>query len=115
MENPMSKVKTMKTQKEIEEALEQRTGVSKKEVKAVLQELQKLILQDILKKSGGEIKLKGFIKFATKKKPAVKGGVKKINPLTKQEYVTKDKKASLKLSIRPLGNFAKDLKSFNLN
>jgi len=103
------------TQKEIEQELSDNTGIPVKQVKALLQELQKLVTSEILKKSGHEIKLKGFLKIQTKRKAAVKGGKKKMNPLTKQEYVTKDSPASLKLSIRPLGSFAKELKSYNLN
>lgn len=103
------------TQKEIEQQLSESTGVPVKQVKALMQELQKIITSQVLKKNGHEIKLKGFLKIQTKKKPAVKGGKKKMNPLTKQEYVTKDRPASLKMSIRPLGSFAKELKSYNLN
>jgi len=103
------------TQKEIEAAIAEKTALTGKQVKAVLQELQTIITKEVLKKSGHEIKLKGFLKIKTKKRPAVKGGKKKMNPLTKQEYVTKDSPASLKLSIRPLGSFAKELKSYNLN
>lgn len=103
------------TQKEIEAAIAEKTALTGKQVKAVLQELQAIITKEVLKKSGHEIKLKGFLKIQTKKRPAVKGGKKMINPLTKTEYITKDRKASLKLSIRPLGNFAKDIKSYNLN
>ena len=103
------------TQKEIEQDIPEKTALSTKLVKAVLQELQKIVTKEILKKQGHEIKLKGFLKIKTTKKAAVKGGQKKINPLTKQPYVTKDKPGSLKVSIRPLGAFAKDIKNYNLN
>lgn len=103
------------TQKEIETEISEKSSVPVKQVKVVLQELQKIVTKEILKRQGHEIKLKGFLKIKTTRKPAIKGGVKKINPLTKQPYVTKDRAGSLKVTIRPLGNFAKDIKNYNLN
>ena len=35
----------------------------------------------------------GLARFVLKQKAAVKGGERKINPLTKTEYITKDKPA----------------------
>lgn len=77
------------------------TGVSKKEVSAVLDSLAEVIQLHVNKKSVGEFVLPGLLKISTVKKPAVKAR-KGISPFTKEEVVFKARPASTVVKVRPL-------------
>ncbi|MEM1112323.1 MAG: HU family DNA-binding protein [Pseudomonadota bacterium] len=77
------------------------TGLSKKEVGAVMGELESLIERSIKKRSIGEFTLPGLMKITTVKKPARKAR-KGINPFTGEETVFKAKPASTAVKVRPL-------------
>lgn len=77
------------------------TGVSKKEVSAVLESLGEVIQLHVNKKSIGEFVLPGILKISTVKKPAVKAR-KGINPFTKEEVMFKARPASTVVKVRPL-------------
>lgn len=77
------------------------TGLSKKEVGAVMGELETLIERSIKKRSVGEFTLPGLMKITTVKKPAKKAR-KGINPFTGEETTFKAKPASIAVKIRPL-------------
>lgn len=77
------------------------TGVSKKEVSAVLDGLAEVIQLHVHKKSVGEFVLPGILKISTVKKSAVKAR-KGINPFTKEEVMFKAKPASTVVKVRPL-------------
>lgn len=77
------------------------TGVSKKEVSAVLDSLADVIELHVNKKSVGEFVLPGILKISTVKKPAAKAR-KGINPFTKEEVMFKAKPASTVVKVRPL-------------
>lgn len=77
------------------------SGVSKKEVAAVLDSLAEVIQLHVNKKSVGEFVLPGILKISTVKKPAVKAR-KGINPFTKEEVTFKAKPASTAVKVRPL-------------
>jgi nucleoid DNA-binding protein len=77
------------------------TGVSKKEVSAVLNGLADVIELHVNKKSVGEFVLPGILKISTVKKPASKAR-KGINPFTKEEVMFKAKPASTVVKVRPL-------------
>jgi len=77
------------------------TGVSKKEVSAVLDSLAEVIHLHVNKKSVGEFVLPGLLKISTVKKPAVKAR-KGISPFTKEEVVFKARPASTAVKVRPL-------------
>lgn len=87
--------------------LAESTGLNKKEVSSVLDELAILIQRHIKKRSGGEFILPGLLKIQTIKKPATKARKGK-NPFTGEETVFKAKPASTIVKIRPL----KKLKDF---
>ena len=87
--------------------LSDNSGVSKKEVSAVLTSLEKLIEASISKGAAGEFVLPGLMKVITVRKPAVKAR-KGINPFTGEETMFKAKPASTAVRVRPL----KKLKQF---
>ena len=87
--------------------LAENTGLSKKEVSSVLDELGILIQRHIKKRSGGEFVLPGLLKIQAVKKPATKARKGK-NPFTGEDTVFKAKPASTIVKVRPL----KKLKDF---
>lgn len=83
------------------------TGLTKKQVASVMDELEILVERSIKKRSCGEFTLPGLMKVTTVKKPARKAR-KGINPFTGEETMFKAKPASVAVKIRPL----KKLKEF---
>lgn len=83
------------------------TGLTKKQVGAVMDEYESLIERSIKKRSVGEFTLPGLMKITTVKKPARKAR-KGINPFTGEETTFKAKPASIAVKVRPL----KKLKEF---
>lgn len=83
------------------------TGLTKKEVSAVMDEYHSLIERSIKKRAVGEFTVPGIMKITTVKKPARKAR-KGINPFTGEETMFKAKPASTAVKIRPL----KKLKEF---
>lgn len=95
------------TKSQIVASLSDSTGLTKKEVGSVMEELQTLMERSIKKRSAGEFTLPGIMKITTVKKPARKAR-KGINPFTGEETMFKAKPASTAVKIRPL----KKLKEF---
>ncbi len=89
------------TKSQIGASLAESTELSKKQVNAVLDELNTLIERSIKKRSVGEFTIPGVMKITTVKKPARKAR-KGINPFTGEETVFKAKPASIAVKIRPL-------------
>tara|TARA_R110001599_G_scaffold323498_1_gene535011 strand:- start:15347 stop:15784 length:438 start_codon:yes stop_codon:yes gene_type:complete len=83
------------------------TGLSKKQVGAVMDEMHSLIERSIKKRGVGEFTIPGMLKITTVKKPARKAR-KGINPFTGEETMFKAKPASIAVKVRPL----KKLKEF---
>lgn len=77
------------------------TELSRKQVTAVLDELNNLIEAHISKKGPGEFVLPGLLKVVTVKKPARKAR-KGINPFTGEETTFAAKPASIQVKVRPL-------------
>jgi nucleoid DNA-binding protein len=77
------------------------TELSRKQVGAVLDELESIISRSIGKKGLGEFVLPGLLKITTVKKPAKKAR-KGINPFTGEEVTFKAKPASIAVKVRPL-------------
>jgi nucleoid DNA-binding protein len=94
-----AKARMNKTQ--ILAAISESTGVSKKEVGAVIDELGAIIGRHIGKRGVGEFVLPGLLKIKTVKKPAQKAR-KGINPFTKEEVMFKAKPASTRVRVLPL-------------
>lgn len=101
---PAKKVTALKdkmTKSQIVANLAESTDLSKKQVNAVLDELNTLIERSIKKRSVGEFTIPGVMKITTVKKPARKAR-KGINPFTGEETTFKAKPASIAVKIRPL-------------
>ena len=95
------------TKSQIVASLAESTGLSKKQVSSVMDEMHTLMERSIKKRSVGEFTIPGIMKITTVKKPARKAR-KGINPFTGEETVFKAKPASIAVKIRPL----KKLKEF---
>jgi len=77
------------------------SGVSSKDVKAVLASLEEAAIASVSKKGAGEFVLPGLLKVTSVKVPA-KPKRKGINPFTKLEQWFEAKPASTKVKVRPL-------------
>lgn len=77
------------------------TGLAKKEVSAVLEELTGLIERHIKKRGAGNFTLPGLMKITTTRKPATKAR-KGTNPFTGEETMFKAKPARTVIKVRPL-------------
>ncbi len=100
-------IKAKMTKSQIVASLADSTDLSKKQVNAVLDELNTLIERSIKKRSVGEFTIPGVMKITTVKKPARKAR-KGINPFTGEATTFKAKPASIAVKVRPL----KKLKEF---
>jgi len=105
--NKTTAIKARFNKTQILNDLAENTGLSKKEVSSVLDELGILIQRHIKKRSGGEFVLPGLLKIQTIKKPATKARKGK-NPFTGEDTVFKAKPATTLVKVRPL----KKLKDF---
>jgi nucleoid DNA-binding protein len=77
------------------------TGLAKRDVGKVVEELAGVIERHIGKKGPGSFTLPGLFKIKTIRKPATKAR-KGINPFTKEEVTFKAKPARTVIKIRPL-------------
>jgi nucleoid DNA-binding protein len=77
------------------------TGLAKRDVGKVVEELAGVIERHIGKKGPGQFTLPGLFKIKTLRKPATKAR-KGINPFTKEEVTFKAKPARTVIKIRPL-------------
>jgi nucleoid DNA-binding protein len=80
--------------------LADKSGLTKKQIDALLTEIADTITGQL--KSSGKFVFPGLARMTRTHVEAKKGGEKKINPLTKTEYVTKDKPAHYKVRINPI-------------
>jgi nucleoid DNA-binding protein len=100
--NATSTAKKALTKSALYTRLSEASGLKKSEVMKVMDAFLDEIKTQLGGKGPGILTLPGIARFKIRKVKAVKGGVKKINPLTGQEYVTKDKPAYNKVSILPV-------------
>ncbi len=98
---PLKAVTERFTKTELLARLTDATGLTRKDVSAVLAELEAIIEAHINKKAVGEFVLPGLMKITTVKKPAVKAR-KGINPFNGEETMFKAKPASVAVKVRPL-------------
>ena len=89
------------TKTQIVGSLADSTGLTKKQVNAVMDAMNNLIEGSIKKRGAGEFTIPGMIKITTVRKPAVKAR-KGINPFTGEETMFKAKPATTAVKIRPL-------------
>jgi nucleoid DNA-binding protein len=95
------------TKSQILASLADSTGLTKKQVGSVMDEMHTLMERSIKKRSVGEFTVPGIMKITTVKKPARKAR-KGINPFTGEQTTFKAKPASIAVKVRPL----KKLKEF---
>lgn len=95
------------TKSQIVASVADSTGLTKKQVTSVMDEVDTLIERSIKKRGVGEFTLPGMLKITTVKKPARKAR-KGINPFTGEQTTFKAKPASIAVKVRPL----KKLKEF---
>ena len=100
-------IKDKMTKSQILTSIADSTGLTKKQVGAVMEEYETLIERSIKKRGVGEFTMPGLMKITTVKKPARKAR-KGINPFTGEETTFKAKPASIAVKVRPL----KKLKEF---
>lgn len=89
------------TKSEILNSLADSTGLNKKEVASVLEELGALIGKNLAKRGPGVFNVPGLMKVKVVRKPATKAR-KGINPFTKEEQMFKAKPARNVVKILPL-------------
>jgi nucleoid DNA-binding protein len=100
-------IKEKMTKSQILNEIATATDLNRKQVSAVMDELESLIARSVSKKGLGEFTVPGLMKVVTVKKPARKAR-KGINPFTGEETTFKAKPASIAVKVRPL----KKLKEF---
>jgi nucleoid DNA-binding protein len=93
------KVKTM-TKSQLLAHIAEKTELSKKQVDLVLNTLIDTATDQL--KSSGKFVFPGLARMTRTHVEAKKGGEKKINPLTKTEYITKDKPAFYRVKVNPI-------------
>ena len=77
------------------------TGLTKKDVNAVFDELADIMEGHLKKRGAGQFTLPGLVKIVTQKKPATKAR-KGINPFTGEETTFAAKPARTMVKVRPL-------------
>jgi nucleoid DNA-binding protein len=82
--------------------LADKAEVTKKQVDTILTEIVEVIKKEVGPSGPKKFVFPGLARFVLKQKAAVKGGERKINPLTKTEYITKDKPAQNIIRARPV-------------
>jgi nucleoid DNA-binding protein len=87
-----------------------KTGLTKKQIEAVLHQMVETIKHQLGPKGPGKLVVPGLARLSLSQVKAVQGGQKKINPLTKTEYITKDRPAFNKVRINPIKALKEALK-----
>lgn len=77
------------------------TGLAKKDVAAVFDELGDVIHRHLKKRGAGQCTIPGLMKIKTTRKPATKAR-KGINPFTGEETIFKAKPARTVVKVQPL-------------
>lgn len=89
------------TKSQMYSAIAEKTGLTRKDVSAVFDELTNIINGHIKKRGAGTFTLPGLLKITTQKIPARKAR-KGINPFTGEETVFKARPASIRVKVRAL-------------
>lgn len=101
MANKKNPIKEKFTKTQILTDIAETTGLTKKQVGAVIDELGNVIERHIKKRSVGAFVLPGLLKITTIRKPATKER-KGVNPFTGEETVFKARPARTVVKVRPL-------------
>lgn len=89
------------TKSEVLNSLSESSGLSKKEVAGVLEDLGGLIAKNLNRRGPGVFTVPGLMKVKVVRKPATKAR-KGINPFTKEETMFKAKPARNVVKVQPL-------------
>ena len=98
-----SAIRNPYTKSQLVGALSENTGVAKKDVMAVLEELGSVIERHVQKRGAGVFTLPGLMKIRTTRKPATKAR-KGRNPFTGEEIMIKAKPARTVVKLSALKN-----------
>ena len=90
-----------RTKSEVYNMLADSTGLTRKQVSSVFDELSGIIKKDLGRRGPGVFNMPGLMKISVRTKPATKAR-KGINPFTGEEQMFKAKPASKVVKIRPL-------------
>src|SRR4051794_13218055 len=82
-----------------------KTALTRKQVESVLDEVAAVVKAHLGRRGAGKFVLPGLARFTLPRRKAVRGGVVKVNPLTGQNYVTRDKPAHNRVNIRAAKSF----------
>ena len=96
-----SAIKEKQTKSAIIASVAEDTGLTKKQVQAVLQSTKALATRHLIKNGSGEFRMPGMFKVTKKRIPA-KPKRKGINPFTKEEQWFAAKPARNVVKVRPL-------------
>lgn len=99
----LTAISTPYTKTQLLSAIAENTGLPKKDVGAVLDELGVIVNRHLKKRAAGQFTLPGLLKIKTVKKPATRAR-KGINPFTGEETVFKAKPARTMVKVQPLKN-----------
>jgi nucleoid DNA-binding protein len=97
----MTAIKPPMTKSLILKEIAENTGLNKKQVSSVLDELSIVIERHVKKRSAGQFTLPGLLKFEVRKRPATKAR-KGINPFTKEPMDIPAKPARRVVKVRAL-------------
>lgn len=86
---------------ELYNAIAGQTMLTRKQVASVFEALNDTLAADLGKKGPGMMKIPGLMKVQVKRKPAEKA-MKRVNPFTKEEYMSKPKPARNVVKVRPM-------------
>lgn len=98
---PIGRVSKMYTKSTLLTTLSERTGLSRKEVGTVIEELVNVVEAHVKPGGPGKFTLPGVLKMTVKNVPARKAR-KGINPFTGEPTIFKAKPASRKVKVTPL-------------
>lgn len=99
----LTAVSTPFTKSQLLSDISDNTGLVKKQVSAVLDELGVVINRHLTKRGAGKFTVPGLMKIKTVRKPATKAR-KGINPFTGEATIFKAKPARTMVKIQPLKN-----------
>jgi nucleoid DNA-binding protein len=102
----MAKAKKALTKSALYAHLAEATDLKKSQISDVIDKLGEVAMSEL--KKNGLFTFPGIARLKIRKVKAVKGGQKKINPITKTEYITKDRPAFNKVTmpaLRPASRF----------
>ncbi len=90
-----------RTKSEVYRVIAERTGLARKEVQSVFDELGMMLAADLGKRGPGSMQVPGLMKVVVKRMPAKKAR-RGINPFSQEEMMFKAKPARNVVKVRPL-------------